>query len=83
MARQDEIDDLLTPPPDPEIGFHKANVIAFNTGTFTNTLDIAGEIFTNVTVVGLADAAAVSPGSTVLVLRVKSAYYILGSMFAA
>lgn len=82
MTRQDDIDDLIQPPGTPEIGFSRGVVVAWNGGTFTNTITVNGATMTNLATLGLADGAIITPGQTVGILRVKSAYYVLGAIAA-
>lgn len=53
---------------------------AWDGTTFANTVDVDGATFTNLPIVGTATPGALAAGMLVLLLRVRTTYYILGKI---
>lgn len=63
-----------------DVGFHMGVIQAWNADTGENTLEVAGGIVTDVSVLSTADNIMLTAGDTVGLLRFKSTYFILGRL---
>lgn len=76
--RADDLAPLLAAAGRPDVGFHSGRVLAWNTDTGANTIDVAGAELTDVPILNTGEAIALRAGHVVALLRFKSSYFILG-----
>lgn len=80
MARADDLAALIAPSRRSEVSVSQGFLTAWNGATFANTVSVDGATFTNLPIVGTASPGALAAGMLVLLLRVRSTYYILGKI---
>lgn len=78
MARSDDLAPLLAAPAPAAIGYRQGVVVAWNTVTFANQIQVGESIVTNLPVLVSADAALIAPGDVVSILTFGGSWGILG-----
>jgi hypothetical protein len=77
--RPGDLTPFLTPPPESPVDFLQGVLTAWNAGTFANTVDFGGGLTqTDLPIVG--DPAALTVNDVVMVLRLRTRYFILGTI---
>jgi len=77
MSRPDEIFNLFGES-DPEIGFRQGTIITWNPLNGQNSVRIPGALLQNVSILNTGEAVALRAGHNVVLLRIRSNYFILG-----
>lgn len=88
--RDDDLTDLLTPPPDDGFGFRQGRLLTYTPATGANTVLVGGGVLTNLPVViegGPAnlqgdDTLGPGLGNVVVIMKYKSAWAILGRVLS-
>lgn len=62
------------------MSYRQGTVTKFNRATLENTVVVGGATFTDLPVLGVADAAALGPGSVVGLMAVRSTWAIVGRL---
>lgn len=77
--RSDDIAPLLVPPPPPEIGLRQGKLLAWNPSTGANTVELAGQSFTDLPILA-SGTLAMAVGDVIALLRYATTYFILGAI---
>src|SRR5690242_8706771 len=79
MMRGEDLAGLLAPnrQEDP-LGFHSGTVLAWDTNTGANSVQVAGAVLADVPILNTSEAIKLEAGDVVGLLRFRSTYFILG-----
>lgn len=80
VMRSDDLAPILAAQPGPGLTMKQGQVLAWNTTTGANTIDISGTAFTNVPVIGQANIATMAVNDQVICLVAGRAVYVLGKL---
>lgn len=69
---------LLTPSGDEAVGYRQGIIVTFDPATLANTVQVDGQTFTNLPILGVAEAVTLTPGSTVGIHTYRGVWYIVG-----
>lgn len=77
--RSDDISSLFQPPDKPEIGMRQGTLLAWNPSTGANTVELAGQSFTDLPLL-TSGTLAMAVGDVIALLRFGTTYFILGTI---
>lgn len=76
-----DFSDLLQPAtPDPP--FRQGVVVAYNTGTGQNTIDVGGALLQDLPLLNIGDTVNLAVGNVVVLMKLKSSWAILGRVLS-
>ncbi len=78
MARSDDLAPLLVPTPGKTLGMRQGVVLAWDTVSFANQVQVGSSVLDNLPVLTSADAALIAVGDAVVVLTFGPSWLILG-----
>ncbi len=78
MARSDDLALVLAPAPAPAVGYRQGLVVAWDSVTFANQVQVGESVLTNLPLLNSSDAALIVPGDAVGILTFGSSWAILG-----
>ncbi|MEU3452189.1 hypothetical protein ABZ671_00900 [Micromonospora sp. NPDC006766] len=79
--RGDDLVPLLTAPDStPGLGYRQGVVLAWNPYTTENTIDVAGAVMTNLSILNTSEALLLAPGDVVGILTAGPSWCILGRL---
>lgn len=79
MTSPDDLTGLFTSDDrDTDTPFRQGTIVTFNTLTGANTINVAGAVLTNVPLLNIGDTINLLPGDVVVLMKMKSAWAILG-----
>lgn len=77
MINQDFL-RLFDPPEGPGVGFRQGVIVTWDAETGENTVNVEGEILTNVSILNTGEAIALKAGHTVGLLTSNGSWFIIG-----
>lgn len=78
MFRTEDLAPLLTPAGTPELGFRSGLVVAWDSATGANTIEVGGSQLVDVPILNTGEAIALKAGHVVALIRFRSSYFIMG-----
>lgn len=82
MARSDDLSPLLAAQPAQALGYRQGTVLAWDSITYANQIQVGESILVDLPILTSSDAALIVPGDIVSILTFGSSWGILGRFTA-
>jgi hypothetical protein len=78
MAGTDDLAPILAQSAAPNVDFRQGTIIAWDSATGTNTVEVGGAMLTDLPALNLGSVTVLVPGDVVGLLKWKTTYFVLG-----